>query len=402
MPAFVWEARTRTGETRNGTMVADTMEAVQQRLRAQALQPQSVKKKPLEIKLKLPGIGGGVPAKDLMLFTRQFSTMIDAGLPLVQCLEILGNQNDNPDFKRILLDLKNTVETGQTFADALKKHPKVFDNLFVNLVAAGETGGILDSIMQRLSVYIEKNLKLVKQIKGALTYPVVVLCVSFAVVAVLLLFVIPTFEKMFKDFGGSLPALTQSLIDMSQWLQAYAPYLFPAIGAGVFGLKKFKETPKGTEIFDTHILKAPLIGDVVRKVAVARFTRTMGTMLSSGVPILDSLEIVARSSGNVVIERGIMFVRTKISEGKTMAQPLGDTKLFPPMVVQMISVGEATGALDKMLSKIADFYEEEVDEAVAAMTSMIEPVMMVFLGGLLGTMMIAMYLPIFTMAGSIK
>ncbi|MCC6808130.1 MAG: type II secretion system F family protein [Deltaproteobacteria bacterium] len=402
MPAFIWEARTRAGEVKNGTMVADTIEAVQQRLRQQSLQPQSVKKQPLQIKLKLPQFGSGVSSKDLVLFTRQFSTMIDAGLPLVQCLDILGNQNDNPAFKKVLLDLKSTVETGTTFAEALKKHPKVFDTLFVNLVAAGETGGILDTIMNRLSAYIEKNIKLVKQIKGAMTYPLVVLSVSFAVVSVLLLFVIPTFEKMFKDMGGTLPGLTQGLIDISQWLQAWAIFIFPAIAAIVVAGIRFKQTKRGTEIFDKTILKAPVFGDIVRKVAVARFTSTMGTMLSSGVPILDSLDIVARSAGNTVVEQGILFVRAKISEGKTMAQPLADTKIFPPMVVQMIAVGESTGALDKMLTKIADFYEEEVDEAVAAMTSLIEPFMMVFLGGLLGTMMIAMYLPIFTMAGSLK
>jgi type IV pilus assembly protein PilC len=402
MPAFVWEAKTRAGEVRTGTMVADTIEAVQQRLRQQALQPQSVKKQPLQIQLKLPQFGSGVTSKDLVLFTRQFSTMIDAGLPLVQCLDILGNQNDNPAFKKVLLDLKSTVETGTTFAEALKKHPKVFDTLFVNLVAAGETGGILDTIMNRLSTYIEKNMKLIKQIKGAMTYPLVVLSVSFAVVAVLLLFVIPTFEKMFKDMGGTLPALTQSLIDLSRWLQNWALVIFPAIAAAIVLFLRAKATKRGTELFDTYILKAPIFGDIIRKVAVARFTSTMGTMLSSGVPILDSLDIVARSAGNTVIEHGIQFVRAKISEGKTMAQPLADTKIFPPMVVQMIAVGESTGALDKMLSKIADFYEEEVDDAVQAMTSLIEPIMMVFLGGLLGTMMIAMYLPIFTMAGSLK
>jgi type IV pilus assembly protein PilC len=402
MPAFVWEARTRAGEVKNGTMVADTMEAVQQRLRQQSLQPQSVKKQAMQINIKLPSFGGGVTSKDLVLFTRQFSTMIDAGLPLVQCLDILGNQNNNPEFKRVLLDIKSTVETGTTFAEALKKHPKVFDTLFTNLVAAGETGGILDSIMQKLSLYIEKNIKLVKKVKGALTYPLIVLSVSFAVVTVLLMFVIPTFEKMFKDMGGTLPALTQFLVDLSRGLGANAIWIFPSIGITVFGLWRLKNTKKGTEVFDKYILKAPVFGEIVRRVAVARFTSTMGTMLSSGVPILDSLDIVARSAGNTTVEQGILYVRAKISEGKTMAQPLADTKIFPPMVVQMIAVGESTGALDKMLGKIADFYEEEVDDAVNAMTALIEPVMMVFLGGLLGTMMIAMYLPIFTMAGSIK
>lgn len=400
MPAFVWEAKTRSGETRNGTMVADTMEAVQQRLRQQALQPQSVKKKPVEI--KLPQFGSGVTSKDLVLFTRQFSTMIDAGLPLVQCLEILGAQNDNPAFKKVILDLKTTVETGTTFAEAMKKHPKVFDTLVVNLVAAGETAGILDSIMTRISAYIEKNMKLVKQVKGALSYPTIVFCVMVVVVAVLLLFVIPTFEKMFKDMGGTLPGLTQFLIDLSRGLRDTIMYIVPVVAGIAFAIFRFIRTTQGSRLLDKVLLRAPIIGDVVRKVAVARFTRTMGTMLSSGVPILDSLDIVAKSAGNYVVEQGIIFVRNKISEGKTMAQPLAETKIFPPMVCQMIAVGESTGALDKMLNKIADYYEDEVDEAVKGMTALIEPAMMVVLAGIVGTFLIAMYLPIFTMAGGVK
>ena len=402
MAVFTWEARTRSGETKTGTMTADSLEAVQQRLRAQALQPASVKKKARELKLKLPQLGSGVTAKDLVLFTRQFSTMIDAGLPLVQCLDILGNQNDNAAFKKVILDLKVTVETGSTFADALRKHPKVFDNLFVNLVAAGEAGGILDTIMTRLSMYIEKNVKLVKQVKSALTYPISILAISFAVIAVMLLFVIPTFKKMFQDFGGTLPALTQMLIDISEFLQSYAIYMGIGMGLALFAFIKWKNSKRGRPQFDRILIKVPVIGEIVRRVAVAKFTRTMGTMMASGVPILDSLDIVARAAGNAVVEAGIIYTRNKISEGKTMAQPLGETGIFPPMVVQMIAVGEATGALDKMLNKIADFYEEEVDDAVAAMTALIEPIMMVFLGGILGTIMIAMYLPIFTMASTIK
>ena len=402
MAQFAWEARTRNGETKNGVMTADSLEAVQQRLRAQAMQVLSVKKKAAEFNLTLPTFGTGITSKDLVLFTRQFSTMIDAGLPLVQCLDILGNQNPNPAFKKVILDLKATVETGTTFADALRKHPKVFDVLFCSLVSAGEAGGILDTIMNKLSSYIEKNIKLVKQIKSALTYPLSILTISFGVVAVMMLFVIPTFQKMFADMGAALPDLTQGVIDTSKWFQSNWYILFGSIGAFIFGFTRWKATKKGTEIFDRYILKAPLVGEILRRVAVARFTSTMGTMLSSGVPILDSLDIVAKASGNTTIEKGILHVRTKISEGKTMAQPLMETGVFPSMVVQMIAVGESTGALDKMLEKIASYYEEEVEEAVERMTSMIEPAMMVFLGGVLGTILISMYLPIFTMAGAIK
>lgn len=401
MPTFAWEARTRSGELRNGVMTADNVDAVNQRLRGQALTPYSVKKKAREFKLKLP-FSGGVSNKDLVVFTRQFSTMIDAGLPLPQCLDILGNQNSNPAFKKVILELKTTVESGTTFAEALKKHPKVFDSLFVNLVAAGETGGMLDTIMNRLSLYIEKNVKLVSTVKKALGYPITVLVVSVVVVTVMLLWVIPTFEKMFHDFGGNLPALTQGVINLSRFLQHYAVILFSGVGVGLVALSRFKATKRGTEIFDRLILRVPVIGDVIRKVAVARFARTMGTMLSSGVPILDSLDIVSRSAGNTVVEQGLQRVRSKISEGETMAHPLMATGVFPGMVVQMIAVGEATGALDKMLSKIADFYEEEVDNAVDGMTRLIEPVMLVVLGGLIGTILISMYLPIFTMASAVK
>lgn len=404
MAQFAWEARTRTGETKTGVMTADSMEAVSQKLRSQALQVSSIKKKAAQISfnIKLPQFGSGVTSKDLVLFSRQFATMIDAGLPLVQCLDILGNQNPNPQFKKVILDIKSTVETGTTFADALRKHPKVFDVLFCSLVAAGEAGGILDTILNKLTGYIEKNIALVKQIKSALTYPLSILSISFGVVAVMMLFVIPTFQKMFADMGATLPELTQGVIDVSKWFQANWYLLFGGIFATIFGFIKWKSTKRGREIFDKYVLKMPLIGEILRRVAVARFTSTMATMLSSGVPILDSLDIVAKAAGNTTIEKGIQHVRTKISEGKTMAQPLMETGVFPSMVVQMIAVGESTGALDKMLEKIASYYEEEVEEAVDKMTSMIEPVMMVFLGGVLGTILISMYLPIFTMAGSIK
>jgi type IV pilus assembly protein PilC len=328
--------------------------------------------------------------------------MIDAGLPLVQALDILGSQSDNPAFKKVLLQVKSKVEAGSTFADALAEHPKVFDELFVQLTRAGEIGGILDTILQRLGAYIEKNEKLARRVKGAMVYPAIVLTVAVGVTVVLLVFVTPTFEKMFKDFGGAMPGPTQFLIDLSHGLIDNW-YLFVGIPISlVAAFKGFVGHPKGRAAWDAFVLKVPLFGPLVRKIAVARFTRTLGTMISSGVPILDALEIVAKSSGNKTIEKAVLFVRAKISEGKNMASPLADAKVFPPMVVQMIGVGEATGAMDQMLAKIADFYDDEVDVAVSALTSMIEPFMMVFLGGVVGGFLVAMYLPIFSIAGNIK
>jgi type IV pilus assembly protein PilC len=328
--------------------------------------------------------------------------MIDAGLPLVQCLDILGGQLDNLAFREVLMKVKTKVESGSTLADALGDHPKVFDTLYVQLVAAGEIGGILDTILNRLAAYIEKNEKLKRKVKGAMVYPTIVLTVAVGVTVVLLLFVTPTFEKMFKDFGGSMPAPTQFVIDLSKFLQKYIMYLVVGIAAAVFAFKTWKSTKQGREQWDRFTIRTPMFGPIIRKVAVARFTRTLGTMISSGVPILDALEVVAKTAGNTVVEKAIRYTKEKISEGKTIVQPLGETKVFPPMVVQMIGVGEATGAMDQMLTKIADFYDDEVDAAVAALTSMIEPVMMVFLGGVVGGFLVAMYLPIFSIAGSIK
>ncbi len=396
-----WEGRTKQGEARAGEMEAGDGEAVRARLSQMGIEPTKVKKKPREIHLTLPGIGG-VTTKDILVFTRQFSVMIDAGLPLVQALDILGTQADNPAFRKVLLAVKSRVEAGSTFADALAEHPKAFDELFVQLVRAGEVGGILDTILQRLGAYIEKNEKLKRRVKGAMVYPAIVLVVAVGVTVVLLAFVTPTFEKMFKDFGGAMPAPTQFLIDLSYGLRRYW-YLFVGVPVAlVVTFKYFVSTKKGRDLWDALKLKAPVFGPVVRKVAVARFTRTLGTMLSSGVPILDALEVVAKSAGNRVIEAGVLYVRARISEGKNIAGPLAETKVFPPMVVQMIGVGEATGAMDAMLNKIADFYDDEVDVAVAALTSMIEPVMMVFLGGVVGGFLVAMYLPIFSIAGNIK
>jgi type IV pilus assembly protein PilC len=342
-----------------------------------------------------------VTEKDIVVMTRQFATMIDAGLPLVQCLEILFSQQDNKTFKRILKNIKEDVEEGSTFADALKKHPDVFDDLFVNLVAAGEIGGILDIILNRLAAYIEKAATLKRKVKGAMTYPIVVMVIAVMVVAVILIFVIPVFESMFADFGKALPLPTQIVVAMSEFLQNYILYIIVGFVLLMFAFRRFYKTEKGRALVDKLVLKLPVFGMLIRKVAVAKFTRTLGTMISSGVPILDSLDIVAATAGNMTIEEAIRETRRSISEGRTIAEPLADSEVFPSMVVQMISVGEATGALDTMLGKIADFYDDEVDAAVDALTAMLEPFMMVFLGGTIGGLVIAMYLPIFQMAGAV-
>jgi type IV pilus assembly protein PilC len=401
MAEFVWEARARTGEMRKGSMEAESEDAVNQRLRSQQLQPTKVKKKAKALSFQL---GTGVGSKDIVTFTRLFATMIDAGLPIVQCLDILQGQTDNKSFGVVLRDVKASVEQGATFSDSLRRHPKVFDQLYVNLVQAGEVGGILDTILNRLAVYIEKAMKLSRQVKGAMVYPSIVIVVFFGVLSVLLLFVIPGFENMFKDFGAKdeLPALTRMVMMISRAFVGNLIWLFLSVSAIVFGVGYAYRTPRGKKVIHKTLLGLPVIGPVLRKIAVARFTRTLGTLLASGVPILDALEIVAKTAGNVVVEEAIMYSRQKIAEGKNMAQPLAETNVFPPMVVQMVAVGEQTGALDTMLNKIADFYEEEVDVAVSAMTSLIEPVLMVGIGGTVGVVLIAMYLPIFSIAGKIK
>jgi len=401
MPEFNWEARTRSGEVRKGVMSADNINAVEQRLRAQQMTPSTIKKKAREINISF---GSGVSPKELVTFTRQFATMIDAGLPLVQCLDILAGQQENKVFKNVLRDIKSSVEQGATFSDSLRRHPKIFDELYVNLVQAGEVGGILDTILNRLCTYIEKNVKLMRQIRGAMTYPIVVICILVVVMGVLLGFVIPAFENMFKDFGAkdALPKLTQIVIWSSKSFITWLPIIVPAIAVIIGAVIAINRRPKGKRFFHKVMLTLPVFGPVIRKIAVARFTRTMGTLLQSGVPILDALEIVAKSSGNKIIEEGLMYTRAKISEGKNLADPLMETKVFPTMVVQMISVGEQTGALDQMLNKVADFYEDETDVAVAALTSMLEPILMAIVGGLVGVVMAAMYLPIFSLAGAIK
>ncbi len=401
LPVWLWEGKTKSGETRSGETEAADETQVQQRLRAMALSNVKIKKKPMSLKFKLPGVGG-TTQKDLVIFTRQFATMIDAGLPLVQCLDILATQLDNLAFRDVLSKVKTKVESGSTLAEALGDHPKVFDTLYVQLVAAGEIGGILDTILNRLAAYIEKNEKLKGKVKAAMVYPSVVLIVAVGVTVVLLLFVTPTFEKMFKDFGGVMPAPTQFVIDVSKFLQHYIVYMAVAAFVATAAFRAYLRWPKGRQQWDAFVIRTPIFGPLIRKVAVARFTRTLGTMISSGVPILDAMEVVAKTAGNSVIEKAIRYTKEKISEGKTIVQPLAETKVFPPMVVQMIGVGEATGAMDQMLTKIADFYDDEVDDAVSALTSLIEPVMMVFLGGVVGGFLIAMYLPIFSIAGSIK
>ncbi|HEY3450697.1 MAG TPA: type II secretion system F family protein [Myxococcales bacterium] len=401
VPVWSYEAKTKNGETKKGEMEASDAEAVEQRLRQLGYQPVKVRKKMASMSFSLPGVGG-VSQKDMVVFTRTFAVMIDSGLPLVQCLDILGNQSESPAMRNILLAVKTRVEGGSTFADALREHPKTFDELYTQLVAAGEIGGILDTILNRLAAYIEKNQKLVRKVKGAMTYPTIVVIVGGIVFAVLMLKVIPIFEKMFKDFGGTLPGPTQFVIDMSAWMQSNIFYIVGALVGIFFGFRAFLNNPKGRIMWDTFVLKTPIFGPLIRKVAVARFTRTLGTMVSSGVPILDALDVVAKTAGNKVIEAGIQHVRTKISEGKTIAAPLLETGVFPPMVVQMIGVGEATGAMDQMLNKIADFYDDEVDVAVDALTSALEPIIMVFMGGGAGGFIVAMYLPIFSLAGAIK
>lgn len=401
MAEWVWEAKARNGETRKGIMEADNMDLVQSRLRAQQLNPVKVKKKPKEINLV---IGSPVSEKELVIFTRQFATMIDAGLPLVQCLDILAAQGDNKVFNKILKDVKSYVEQGGTFSEALRKHPKVFDDLYTNLVAAGELGGILDTILQRLAVYIEKRVKLKRQVKSAMVYPSAIFFVAMAVIVVMLTWVIPAFQGMFAEFGGEdqLPGITKFVISISEGFLDNAIWIFLAVASVVTGIGYSYRVPKGKRFWHKLMLSAPILGPVMRKIAVARFTRTLGTLLSSGVPILDAMNIVARAAGNVIVEQAIKDTADRIREGRTMAEPLMETKVFPPMVVQMIGVGEQTGALDTMLNKIADFYEDEVDVAVASLTSLLEPLMMVFIGGIVGVILIAMYMPIFEIAGKVQ
>jgi type IV pilus assembly protein PilC len=400
MPVFVWVAQTKKGRKLKGEIDAATEAIALSQLKKRNFTVKKLKLKPKDILGNISFLKPKVTKKDLVVFTRQFSTMIDAGLPLVQGLTILAEQSENPTFKAILKEITKDVEGGSTLAEAMKKHPKVFDSLFVNLVAAGEVGGILDTILRRLAQFIEKAERLKSQIKGAMTYPIVVMAIAIIVIAVILVFVIPVFEDMFKSFGSALPTPTQIVVNMSRFLKGNIHWVIIALIALIYGFKRYRDTAAGKKATDSLFLKLPVFGNLLKKTAVARFTRTLGTMISSGVPILDALEIVAKTAGNVVIEEIIYEVRGSIAEGQTIAEPLSENDIFPGMVIQMIAVGEATGALDSMLEKIADFYDEEVDAAVAALTSMLEPLLMLFLGGSIGGLVIAMYLPIFGMAAA--
>ncbi|ACL03479.1 type II secretion system F family protein [Desulfatibacillum aliphaticivorans] len=401
MPIFLWEGKNRKNIAQKGEIEAPDENAVRLHLRRLQITPSKIKKKPKDLFEGVEIFQPKVSQDDVIIFARQFSTMIDAGLPLIQCLDILHSQEENKTFKKTLRDVKSSVEGGSTLADALRKYPNQFDDLFVNMVAAGEIGGILDTILQRLAAYMEKAAALKARVKGALTYPIIVIIVAAIVVGVILVFVIPTFEKMFADFGKALPAPTQLCINLSRFTTSNIVYIIVTLVLSIFSFKRFLGTDKGRALFDDVILKAPVFGPLLRKVAVAKFTRTMGTMMSSGVSILDSLDIVAKTSGNKTVEKAIFSVRAGITEGRTMADPLAETGVFPSMVVQMISVGEQTGALDTMLEKIADFYDNEVDQAVDNLTSMIEPFMMAFLGVVVGGLVISMYLPVFQMAGAV-
>jgi len=395
MPIYKWEGKSRTGNIIKGEMEAPSDEAVVAKLRSQQILATKVRPKTRSLNNILPSMEKKITEREVVIFSRQFATMIDAGLPLVQCLDILIAQQDNKAFAKVLGEIKSDVEAGSTFAKALGKHPKVFDQLYVALVAAGEVGGILDTIMNRLSAYIEKSLKLKKKVKGALVYPLAVMSIALVVVTVLLIWVVPVFQKMFEEFGGTLPAPTQFVVNISALIRGWWFIIFPGILGGIYGLKYLSTTERGRTVKDNLSLKIPVFGDLQRKVAVAKFTRTLGTMITSGVPILDGLEIVAKTAGNTTIEKAILRTRERITEGRTIAEPLAESGVFPPMVTQMITVGEATGALDVMLSKIADFYEDEVDMTTDALTTLLEPMMMVFLGGMVGGMLVTMYLPIF-------
>ncbi|MFC1819628.1 type II secretion system F family protein [Thermodesulfobacteriota bacterium] len=398
---YQWVAETKKGRKLKGEIEAASDQIAQSQLRKRNLKVLKLKPKPKDIFASISFMQPKVTNKDIVIFTRQFSTMIDAGLPLVQGLNILADQADNPTFRTILKQLTKDVEGGSTLAEAMKKHPKVFDNLFVNLIAAGEVGGILDTILQRLATFIEKAEELKSKIKGALTYPIVVIAIAVIVIAVILIFVIPVFQDMFASFGQALPVPTQIVVLLSDILKSKIHYIIGALVAFIFAFKQYSNTKGGRKTIDSVSLKLPIFGDLLKKTAVARFTRTLGTMMSSGVPILDALEIVAKTAGNVILEEIIYDVRGSIAEGQTIAEPLSENDIFPGMVIQMISVGEATGALDTMLGKIADFYDKEVDTAVEALTSMLEPLLMLFLGASIGGIVVAMYLPIFSMAGAV-
>ncbi len=399
MPNYSWKGRTRGGRMQEGVLVADSKEAAIATLRKQQIIVTAVTEKGKEF--ALPKIGGGISSKEIAVFTRQFSVMIDAGLPLVQCLEILGSQQENRTFQKILFQVRQDVESGSTLADALRKHPKAFDDLYCNMVAAGEAGGILDTILQRLSTYIEKIVKLRSAIRSAMVYPSAVILIAIAVVWIILWKVIPTFATLFEGLGASLPLPTRITIAMSNFIGAWWWMIIGGVVTAAFLIVRYHKTYKGRRVIDGFMLKIPVLGTVLRKIAVARFCRTLGTLVSSGVPILEGLQITARTSGNAILEDAIMATRRSVEEGKTISEPLKGANVFPPMVVQMVAVGEQTGALETMLSKIADFYEDEVDEATANLLALLEPLMICFLGVVIGGIVISMYLPMFDLISKI-
>ena len=393
MQTFVYKVKTKAGE-QSGEVEAESKEAAEAIFRKQKIQVLSLKKKSKELSLG----GGGPTEKDVVIFTRQFATMIEAGLPLVQCLSILSSQTENKKFAKTIADVKSRVEKGDTFADALRKHPKIFDNLYSNMVEAGEVGGILDTILKRLAAYNEKSLALKGKVKSAMVYPAAIVSIAVIVIVFLMIFVIPSFATMFEGAGAALPLPTQIVLNLSSYTKKYIVYAIPLVIVGSFLFKRFYATEKGKVIVDGFMLKVPVFGSLIQKVAVAKFTRTMGTLLASGVPIIQGLDITAKTAGNKIIEGAVLSIIEEIKQGKTIAEPLEKKKVFPTMVVQMIGVGEAAGALDSMLNKIADFYDEEVDTAVEGLTSLLEPALMAFLGVTVGFIVVAMYLPIFKLA----
>ena len=400
MPNYSWKGRTRAGKAQEGVLVADSKEAVIAMLRKQQITVTAVTEKGKEF--ALPKMGGGISRKEIAIFTRQFSVMIDAGLPLVQCLEILGSQQDNRVFQKVLFEVRQDVESGSTLADALRKHPKAFDDLYANMVAAGEAGGILDTILQRLSTYIEKIVKLRSAVRSAMVYPVAVVVIDIGVVTIILWKVIPTFAALFAGLGAQLPLPTRITIFLSEMIGRWWWVIFGLIGLTIFAINRYHKTYQGRRVIDGLLLKLPVLGNVLKKIAVARFCRTLGTLVSSGVPILEGLQITAHTAGNAVVEDAIMLTRKSIEEGKTISEPLKSTDVFPPMVVQMVAVGEQTGALETMLNKIADFYEDEVDEATANLLALLEPIMICFLGVVIGGIVVSMYLPMFELINKIN
>jgi type IV pilus assembly protein PilC len=400
MAVYQWSGKTPRGIIESGELTASTKDDVIAILGKKNIVPTIITEKP---KKALFALGGRIKDKDIVVFTRQFSTMINAGLPLVQALEILSTQVENKAFGKVIGQVKTDVESGLTYADSLKKHPKIFSELYANMVAAGEAGGILDTILNRLAAYIEKAMKLKKKVKGAMVYPAVISTVAVLVIVIIMVFVVPTFSRMFAQLGGTLPLPTRMVIGLSKFIAGTGGIVsLVSIIAAVVFIIQFKRTEKGKKIIDFILLKLPIFGTLLNKVAVAKFTRTLGTLVSSGVPILDGLEITAKTSGNKVVEYAIMGVRKEVVGGKTIAEPIKKAKVFPPMVTHMIAVGESTGALDAMLGKIADFYDDEVDAAVTNLTAMMEPLLMVFLGTTVGFIVVAMYLPIFKLITLIK